>query len=688
MPARHLIARIRNIGVTAHIDAGKTTVTERMLFYAGAISRMGNVDDGTTTTDYMVLEKEKGITITAAAVTFIWREFMVNLIDTPGHVDFTAEVERCLRVLDGVVVVFCGVGGVEAQSETVWRQADRYGVPRLAFINKLDRTGADFSRVVGEMRSRLAARPVPVQLPIGAEQGFRGAVDLVTMEELIYEPQKRGTEFVRRPVPPERLAAAAEARDAMLEALADLDDEIARLYLESRPVPPEEIRRALRAATLAGEATPVLCGAALPYIGIQPLLDAVCEYLPSPREAQMPIGTVPGSEQRVMRKHYPDQPFSALVFKTASDVHGDLSFIRVYSGVMKKGIRLLNSRKKRTEKATRIFRMFADRRDALAEAGSGEIVAAVGLKFATTGDTLCDPEQPVLYERMEFPETVISMAIEPKTNDDKEKLAESLARLAKEDPTFTRRMNEETGQLIVSGMGELHLEILKERLIRDFHVRANMGEPKVSYRETIVGSAEVEGRFVKQTGGHGQFGVVTLHIEPFRNDEPGKIAFEEALKGGVIPREFFRAIENGAREAAAGGVRADYPLINVKTTLVDGKYHEVDSSEIAFERAAAIAFREACRKAGVIILEPIMRLEVSVPEQFVGGIIQDLMAKRAGIEGQEIRGKYRTIVAKVPLAAMFGYASEVRSLSQGRASFTMEPSEYREIPKAEYRKFE
>jgi len=683
-PSANEIARLRNIGIMAHIDAGKTTVTERVLYYTGSQHRMGEVHEGTTTTDWMTEERQRGITITSAAVTCFWKNMQVNIIDTPGHVDFTAEVERCLRVLDGAVAVFCGVGGVEPQSETVWRQADKYGLARLAFVNKLDRPGADFFEVVGQISSKLGAVPAAVQVPIGAEAGLRGIVDLVRLQAWEFRDDGKGRggrDPARIPLAGEELELARAHRAELVEIAANADESLADKFLAGDEPDAAELSAALRRTCISGAVVPVLCGSALRNVGVQPLLDAVVDYLPSPVDIRSTAGHPPGDEEEVTeRKHYSDQPFGALAFKTANDPHGNLVFLRVYSGVLRGGARVQNSSKDRKERAGHLWRMRANHRESLVLAGPGEIVGVTGLKWTRTGDSLCELKHPVVFEPARFPDTVISMAVEPRSNADRERLAHALHGLAQDDPTFTYRQDEETDQLIISGMGELHLEILKSRLIREHQVDAQVGEPRVSYRESVRRPARAWGQFVQQTGGRGQFAKIRLQVEPFANEEPDHLVFEDRTRGGAVPKEFIKNVEAGVREAAMSGVLAGYQLINARVRLVDGKAHEVDSSDVAFHAAAAIGFREAARAAGLYLLEPIMDLEVVVPEEYMGAVLKDLQARRTEISDLGCRGHLRVIAARAPLAEMFGYATVVRSLSQGRASYTLAPAAYAEVP--------
>jgi len=693
----HLDLRlIRNIGIIAHIDAGKTTTTERVLYYTGEIHRMGDVDKGNTTTDYLAEERERGITIVAAAITCHWKDadgqpITINIIDTPGHVDFTAEVERSLRVLDGAVVVFSAVEGVEAQSETVWRQAAKYRVPRVCFINKMDRIGAEFERVYNEIEDRLLdSHPLPLQIPIGAgPEGtmgeFQGLIDLIAMKALFYKTEDLGSTITETEIP-EAIRPEAELwRERMLNALADKDESFTEAYmahLEGAELAVREITAALRRATLTGLAHPVLCGSSLRYVGVQRLLDAVAAYLPSPLDRPPVVGHHPKKGNAISRKPSPDEPFSGLVFKITNDAHGDLSFVRIYSGLLKSGSRVYNPGKDKKEVCSRLYHIRADDREQIQAAGAGDIVGIVGLKESVTGDTLCDGTHPVLLERIEFPETVMSMSIEPVSSADKGKLAETLAALAREDPTFTYRVNEETGQTLISGMGELHLEVLKNRMIRDFRLKVHVGRPRVSYRETIKRAVKrVEGSCIRQTGGAGLYAKVTIDVEPETQPKGAPVLhFVSKTKGGVIPPEFLPAIDAGLREEAKSGGRTGYPVVDLKVTLVDGATHDVDSNELAFRFAASDALRKAVQEAGSVLLEPIMRLEIVTPEEYLGGITADLSSRRALIEHTSSRGKLMVIEARVPLEKMFGYSTAVRSLSQGRASYSMEPREYAAAP--------
>ena len=662
----------------AHIDAGKTTTTERILFYTGRVHKLGEVHEGAATMDWMVQERERGITITAAATTCQWEDHRINIIDTPGHVDFTVEVERSLRVLDGAIAVFCSVGGVEPQSETVWRQADKYHVPRIAFVNKMDRVGANFHGVVQQIREKLGAKPVPIQLPIGAEDNFRGVVDLVTKKAIIYVDDL-GTQSAETDVPAEMVDDVEAAREALLEAVAEVDDELMAKYLEGEEITPEEIRRALRKGCLNLQLVPVLCGSAFKNKGIQPLLDAIVYYLPSPLDLPPVRGINPDTDQEETRAVSDDAPFAALAFKIMADPYvGKLAFFRVYSGVLKAGTYVLNSTKGRKERIGRLVRMHANHREEVDAVYAGDIAAAVGLKDTATGDTLCDEGRPIVLEKMEFPEPVIEQAIEPKTKADQDKLGLALQRLAEEDPTFRVHTDPETGQTIIRGMGELHLEIIVDRLLREFKVQANVGKPQVAYRETIRKPVRSEGKFVRQTGGRGQYGHVILEIEPL---EPGKgFEFVNKIVGGVVPKEYIPAVEAGIKEAMQTGVLAGYPVVDVRVSLVDGSYHEVDSSEMAFKIAASMGFKEGAKKADPILLEPFMRVEVVTPEEFLGDVMGDLNARRGRIEGMERRGNTQVVRARVPLAEMFGYATDLRSMTQGRASYTMFFSHYEPVP--------
>ncbi len=678
---------IRNIGIAAHIDAGKTTVTERILFYAGKTYKMGEVHDGTAVMDFDPEEQQRGITIHSAATTLPWKGTTINLIDTPGHVDFTIEVERSLRVLDGAVVVFCGVGGVEAQSETVWRQADRYHVPRMAFINKLDRVGADWERVLEEIRTRLHAQAVPVQLPIGNEADFRGLVDLVRMKAYFYA-NDIGTDIQEGEIPDDLHAIAETARMELIERAAEADDALMDKFLHDHDVSAQDLKRALRKGCVELSLIPVLMGSALKNKGIQLLVDAVADYLPSPLDVGGTRGheiTKKGETRDVCIEPDPDGPFVGLVFKIATDSHGDLHWLRIYRGRLKTGTRVYNPARDKKENVQRIWRMHAGERIREDEATAGDIVAVVGLRESITGETLCETRGPaVTLEKIGVPKTVIAMAIEPKTADDRQRISEVLQLLAREDPTFEYRVDPETTQTIISGMGELHLEVLKNRMLRDFKVDAMVGRPRVAYRETIRKAVEAEGRFIRQTGGRGQYGVVTIRVEPRPGDDldADPVTFVSKVKGGAVPREYIPSVEHGVRDAAASGIETGYPLIDIAVTLLDGQAHETDSSEIAFEAAGSLALQEAVEKAGIYLLEPIMRLQVVAPNEYFGDLTADLMSRRAEIEDTELRGTSRVITAHVPLAAMFGYATTVRSLTQGRATYSMEPSHYAVVPDA------
>lgn len=674
------LAKTRNIGIMAHIDAGKTTTTERILFYTGISHKIGEVHDGAATMDWMEQEQERGITITSAATTCFWKDHRVNIIDTPGHVDFTIEVERSLRVLDGSVAVFCSVGGVEPQSETVWRQADKYGVPRLAFINKMDRIGADFSHGVNMMRDRLGANPVPMQLPIGKEEYFRGVVDLVTQKAIVWKDESLGAEFEEIEIPEDMVDDVAAAREAMLEELCTYDEELMEKYLGGEELSVDEIKSSVRRATIGLHINPVFCGSAFKNKGVQNLLDAVIDYMPSPTDVPPIEGLDPKGEP-ITRPADDSGPFSALAFKIMTDPFvGQLSFFRVYSGVAEAGATILNSTKGKKERLGRILKMHANKREEIKEVYSGDIAAAVGLKYSTTGDTLCDPANECLLEAMEFPEPVIHIAIEPKTKSDQEKLAVALGKLLAEDPSMGVRTDEETGQTILSGMGELHLEVVIDRLKREFKVEANVGAPQVAYRESITKQVEVQGKFVRQSGGRGQYGDCWLRIEP---QEAGEgFEFVDAIKGGVIPREYIPAVGKGAEEAAQSGVIAGFPLVDVKVTCYDGSYHDVDSSEMAFKIAGSMGFKEGAAKAGPVLLEPMMAVEVVVPEEYMGDVIGDINSRRGKVMSMDARGGAQVINAHVPLSSMFGYATDLRSATQGRATYTMVFDHYEQVPKA------
>jgi elongation factor G len=675
------LAKVRNIGIIAHIDAGKTTTTERVLYYAGMIHRMGEVHDGAATTDYMEQEKERGITITAAAITASWQGHQINLIDTPGHVDFTAEVQRSLRVLDGGVVVFDGVAGVEPQSETVWRQANDYSVPRLCFVNKMDRTGADFRRCVRMIIDRLHANPVLIQLPQGEGSQFVGIIDLMKME-LVKYGDELGTAIEHVDIPANLLEEAQVARAQMIEKIVETDESLTERYLEGEEITNEELIPALRAAVINNKLQPVMCGSSLKNKGVQLLLDAVVEYLPSPLDVPAIKGINPRSEETEERQASDDEPLAALVFKIITDPFvGRLAFFRVYSGVLQTGSSILNTNKDRKERIGRVVRMFADRREDVTEVHAGDIAAVLGLKDTFTGDTLSAQDHPILLENIEFPEPVIFVAIEPKTKADQDKMGEALAKLAEEDPTFVVRTDDQTGQTLISGMGELHLEVLVDRMFREFKVDARVGKPRVSYRETITRAADGEGRFVRQTGGNGQYGHAVVEIEPLPEDATEDLVFENKIVGGTIPREYIRPIEMGIREAAQSGVMAGYPVVGVKVRLVDGSWHEVDSSEMAFKIAGSMAFKDAFSHGRPQLLEPYMKVEVVVPESYAGDVIGDLASRRANIAGIDTRGDgVSEVHADAPLGEMFGYATTLRNISQGRGSFTMEFQKYEAVP--------
>ena len=687
MPRITPIERYRNIGISAHIDAGKTTTTERILFYTGVSHKIGEVHDGAAVMDWMEQERERGITITSAATTCFWKgmdsnypEHRINIIDTPGHVDFTIEVERSMRVLDGACLVYCAVGGVQPQSETVWRQANKYGVPRLAFVNKMDRQGADYFKVYDQMRKRLKANPVPIQIPIGAEDKFAGVIDLVRMKAIHWDEASLGMKYELRDIPAQLVAEAKEWREKMVEAAAEASEELMNKYLEEGDLPLADLKRGLRLRTIHSEIVPMLCGSAFKNKGVQAMLDAVIDYLPAPVD----IPPVTGENARgepATRTASDDQPFSALAFKIMTDPFvGQLIFFRVYSGVVNSGDTVFNPIKGKKERIGRILQMHANERKEIKEVRAGDIAAAVGLREATTGDTLCDPDKIIILERMEFPEPVISQAVEPKTKADQEKMGVALGRLAQEDPSFRVHTDEESGQTIISGMGELHLEIIVDRMRREFNVEANVGKPQVAYREAVKRAVEVEGKFIKQTGGKGQYGHVWLKVEP---NAPGKgYEFVDAIKGGTVPREYIPAVGKGVADATKSGVLAGYPVVDIKVTLFDGSYHEVDSSENAFKMAGSMAFKEGMRKASPALLEPMMAVEVETPEDFMGNVVGDLSSRRGMIQGMEDQvGGIKVVKAEVPLAEMFGYSTTLRSLTQGRATYTMEFKHYSEAPK-------
>ena len=680
--------RYRNIGIMAHIDAGKTTTTERILYYTGKIHKIGEVHEGAATTDWMVQEQERGITITSAAITASWApqtgqwkdvEHRINIIDTPGHVDFTAEVERSLRVLDGSVAVFCAVGGVQPQSETVWRQANKYKVPRLAFVNKMDRTGANFYRVLDMMKSRLAARPLPLQIPMGAEDTFVGVIDLVTMQALLFDESDKGANVVYTEIPAEYLEEAKTWHEHMVEMVAETDEHLMEKYLGGETLSEDEIRAAIREGCIHLTFTPVACGSAFKNKGVQPLLDAVVSYMPSPLDIP-PIQGVDGDGNPTERKADDEEPFSALVFKIMADPFvGSLSFIRVYSGVLAAGAGVYNATKNRRDRVGRLLQMHANKREEIQEIRTGDIGAAVGLKDVYTGETICDESSPVILESMDFPDPVIQVAIEPKTKADQEKMGIALQKLAQEDPTFKVHTDKETGQTIIAGMGELHLEIIVDRMLREFKVDANVGKPQVAYRETIRKKIDAEGKFVRQTGGRGQYGHVRVTVEP---NETGKgYEFVNAIVGGVVPKEYIKPVDQGIQEATSSGILAGYPVVDVKVTLYDGSYHEVDSNEMAFKIAGSMAFKAACEKASPVLLEPIMAVEVEVPEDYMGDVIGNLNSRRGRIENMEDRSGIKVVTSKVPLAEMFAYSTSLRSMTQGRGTYTMQFSHYEEAPR-------
>src|SRR5665648_670565 len=678
MSTKHSLNKIRNIGIMAHIDAGKTTVTERILYYTGKVHKMGEVHEGSATMDWMPQEKERGITITSAATTLYWKDNRINIIDTPGHVDFTMEVERCLRVLDGAVAVFCAVGGVEPQTETVWHQAERYGVPRIAFINKMDRPGADFYHVIKMIQDKLAANPIIVQLPWGSEENFKGIIDLIKMKAYSYTIDNLGVNYEEVSILKDMLELANEYHNKMLESLAELDEKIMDKFLKSEEITTNEIKSAIRGLTIKNEVVPVLCGSALKNKGVQLLLDAIVDYLPSPLDVPPVKGIEPLTEKGIFRAAEDKEPLSSLVFKIMTDPYiGKLSFVRVYSGILKSGTYVYNPAKEFKERINRLVLIHADHKTDVTEIPAGSLGAIIGLKKSTTGDTLCDIKNPIILELMKFPEPVISIAIEPKSKAEKNKMALALDKLSEEDPTFRRTHNIETGQTIISGMGELHLEIIVDRLLREFKVEGNIGKPQVAYKETIERTAKARGRFIRQSGGRGQYGDVTLEIEPHKEDN---FKFVNRIVGGVIPKEYIPSIEKGITEAMLSGVLGNYQVTNIKVTLLDGSYHPVDSSEIAFKIAASMAFQECMKKAKPILLEPIMKVEIVTPEEYLGSLVSDVSSRRAKIEGIETKAKSKIITAYVPLIEMFGYATNLRSISQGRATFTMQFLYYEKVP--------
>ncbi len=669
----------RNIGIMAHIDAGKTTTTERILYYTGVNYKIGEVHDGTATMDWMVQEQERGITITSAATTCFWKKHRVNIIDTPGHVDFTAEVERSLRVLDGAVAVFDSVAGVEPQSETVWRQADRYRVPRIAFVNKMDRIGADFDRTVSMMRSRLNANPVVIQLPWGREDQFKGIIDLIEMKGLYYKDEAMGADPELRDIPEEHADAAHKMREQMVEAISETDDQLLEKYLSGEEVTNDELKAALRRATVANQVQPVICGSAFKNKGVQPLLDAVVDYLPSPLDIPPIEGLSVGGDGKVIRHSSDEEPFAGLVFKIMTDPYvGQLAFFRVYSGHIESGSSVLNTKKGTNERIGRLLKMHANKREEISEVWAGDIAAAVGLRNVTTGETICDPKNPVILEAMSFPEPVIQVAIEPKTKADQEKLGMALGKLMQEDPTFRVHTDKDTGQTLINGMGELHLEIITDRLVREFNVGANVGRPQVAYKETLTHEAEGEGRFIRQTGGRGQYGHAKIRVRPNPEKE---YVFNNKIIGGSIPKEFIKPIDQGIKEALETGPLAGYPVTGVEVDLYDGSYHDVDSSEIAFKIAGSMAFQDACKRARPVLMEPVMAVEISTPEDYMGEVIGDVTSRRGRVQSMEARGNTQVITCKVPLSEMFGYATDLRSLTQGRASYSMQFAAYEQAPK-------
>ncbi len=682
MPRRTPLKDLRNIGIMAHIDAGKTTTTERILFYTGRSHKIGEVHEGTATMDWMEQEQERGITITSAATTCYWRDHRINIIDTPGHVDFTVEVERSLRVLDGAIALFCAVGGVEPQSETVWRQADKYGVPRIAFVNKMDRVGADFMAAVGMMRERLGADAHPIQIPMGEGDLFTGIIDIIGRKALVWDDDSLGAKYSEQEVPDAYKETVEELRHSLIEAAVEYDDKLIEKYLEGTPLTEDEIRHAVRAATVKVGMTPVLCGTAFKNKGVQPLLDAVVEYLPSPLDVPPVKGHHPHKDDEVVREPLDKGPFSALAFKIMTDPHvGKLTFIRVYSGVLESGSYVWNSNKDKRERVGRILQMHANKREEREDLWTGDIAALIGLKDTRTGETLSDEDDPIVLEAMTFPEPVIDLAIEPRTKADQDKLSTALQKLSEEDPTFRVHTDEETSQTIISGMGELHLEILVDRMLREFKVEASIGKPQVAYRETIRRAVEVEGKFIRQSGGRGQYGHVKVVVGP--NEKGGGFVFDNQIVGGKIPREYIPAVENGVREAMENGVLAGYPMVDVKVELIDGSYHDVDSSEMAFKIAGSMALKDGAKQALPVLLEPVMQVEVVTPEEYLGDVMGDLSSRRGRIGGMVPRkGGVQVIGASVPLAEMFGYATTVRSLTQGRAVYSMQFSHYEEVPKS------
>ena len=680
MPRKTPVEKVRNIGIAAHIDAGKTTTTERILYYTGVSHKIGEVHEGAATMDWMEQEKERGITITSAATTCFWKDHQINIIDTPGHVDFTIEVERSMRVLDGAIAVFCAVGGVQPQSETVWRQANKYHVPRIAFVNKMDRIGADFYNVEKQIKERLKANPVPIQIPIGAEDNFKGVVDLVQMKALVWEDEAAlGSKYEVVDIPAELQEKAEEYREKLIESIAETDEELMEKYFAGEELTVDEIKKAIKKATLELEIVPMLCGTAFKNKGVQPLLDAVIDYLPAPTEVTWIKGIDPKTGEEISVDPGDDEPFSGLAFKIMTDPFvGKLTFTRFYSGIIKAGSYVLNSTKNKKERVGRLLRMHANKREEVSEFYSGEIGAIVGLKYTLTGDTLCDEKRPIILERMEFPDPVISVAVEPKTKADQEKMALALQKLAEEDPSFRVTTDEESGQTIISGMGELHLEIIVDRLKREFKVECNTGKPQVAYRETFKNQVEQEYKYAKQTGGRGQYGHVFIRLIP---QEPGKgYEFVDLIKGGVIPREYIPAVDKGIQEAAQGGVLAGFPVVDFKVELFDGSYHEVDSSEMAFKLAGSMAFKEGVKKANPVILEPIMKVEIEVPEEYMGDVIGDINRRRGQVNSMEDQHGIKKVTAFVPLSEMFGYSTDLRSMTQGRGTYSMVFDHYEEVP--------
>jgi len=678
MRSGHNLDKIRNIGIIAHIDAGKTTTTERILYYSGKVYKMGEVDEGTATMDWMSQEQERGITITSASTTCIWKDCSINIIDTPGHVDFTVEVERSLRVLDAGVVIFCGVGGVESQSETVWRQADNYNIPRICFINKMDRIGSNFFGTIKQIRERLGANAAAIQLPLGAEANFIGIIDLINMMAIVYEDEE-GMKFKVTPIPEELMPKAQEHRRILIESLAEVDDNIMKKFIHDEEITEDELKSAIRSSTIKAKFIPITCGAALKNKGVQPLLDAICDFLPSPLEVPPVRGLDPRTGKEVSRRPSEREPFAALVFKIMSDPYvGKLSFFRIYSGELKSGSSVYNSSKELRERIGKIVKLHANKQQIISEIYAGDIAAAVGLRQTKTGDTICDDRNPVILESMHFPEPVVFLAIEPKSNNEQEKLAFALNKLQDEDPSFKVRYDENTGQTIISGMGELHLEVIVDRMLREFNVATNVGRPQVAYKETITAHASVTAKFIQQTGGRGQYAHVVLDVDPA--EKGSGVNFINRIKGGVIPREFIPAVKEGIMESVKSGVVAGYPVTDISVKLIDGSFHEVDSSELAFKTAASMGLSDALKKGNSILLEPFMKIEITSPEEFLGDVIRDFNSRRGGIESIKQRGNVKVISGYVPLAEMFGYATALRNLTKGRATYTMEPAYYERVP--------